>query len=315
MTKKMLTKIFCEIDDFMQEFEEEYKKRLIDYEGSNNKINSKLSMSEIMTILVYYHNYGNRTFKDFYQKSVCENLKSYFPNLVSYNRFIELIPTALVPLVVFLKLKRLVKSEEITFIDSTKITVCNNKRIKRNRTFEGIAEIGKSTMGWFFGFKLHIAINEKGELVGASVSKGNIDDRNINVLDAVLKNVSGKLFADKGYISKKLFDYLYEKGTTLITSIKKNMKNRLIPIVDKLLLRKRSVIETVNDQLKNMCNIEHSRHRSPINFMVNLVSALIRYTYFEKKPSINFNQKDRDSLNLVIKNNNSNTDFKGLMVI
>ena len=311
----MLTKIFCEIDDFMQEFEEEYKKRLIDYEGSNNKINSKLSMSEIMTILVYYHNYGNRTFKDFYQKSVCENLKSYFPNLVSYNRFIELIPTIFVPLVLFLKLKRLVKSEEITFIDSTKITVCHNKRIKRNRTFKGIGEIGKSTMGWFFGFKLHIAINEKGELVGVNISKGNIDDRNVDVLDAVLKNVSGKLFADKGYISKKLFDYLYEKGTTLITSIKKNMKNRLIPIIDKLLLRKRSVIETVNDQLKNMCNIEHSRHRSPINFMINVVAGLIRYTYFKKKPSINFGKKDRDFLNLAIENNNSNTDFKGLMVI
>jgi hypothetical protein len=272
-------------------------------------------MSEVMSIVVYYHNYGNRTFKDFYLKVVTKELKSYFPKLVSYNRFVELMPMTLIPLIAFLKLKRLVKSDSITFIDSTKIKVCHNKRIKRNRTFEGIAEIGKSTMGWFYGFKLHIAITETGELCGANLSKGNVDDRNQDVLDEVLKNVSGKLFADKGYISKKLFEYLFEKGTTLITSIKKNMKNKLLPLVDKLLLRKRSVIETVNDQLKNLCDIEHTRHRSPINFMVNMVAGLIRYTYFEKKPSINFAQKDRNLLLLAIDNSSRNNDFMGITLI
>jgi len=311
----MLTKIFCEIDDFMQEFEEEYNKKLISEGESKVKGNSRLTMSEVMSILVYYHNYGNRTFKDFYIKTVQKVLKPYFPKLVSYNRFVELIPSVLIALIAFLKLKRLVISNEITFIDSTKIAVCHNKRIKRNKTFEEIAKRGKSTMGWFFGFKLHIAINEKGELCGAYVSKGNVDDRNEDVLDEVLKNVSGKLFADKGYISKKLFEDLYEKGTTLITSIRKNMKNRLIPLLDKLLLRKRSVIETVNDQLKNMCDIEHTRHRSPINFMVNMVAGLIRYTYFEKKPSINFAQKDRDLLLDAIETNSKNDVSQGLLVI
>ena len=315
MTKKMLTRIFCDIDDFMQEFEEEYKRKLIEGEEGSSKSNSKLSMSEIMAILVYFHNSGYRTFKDFYLKHIRTDMKSAFPNLVSYNRFVELIPTVMIPLVGFLKLKRLVKSENITFIDSTKIAVCNNKRIKKNRVFKGIAEQGKSTMGWFYGFKLHIAINENGELVGASISRGNVDDRNMDVLDGVLENVSGKLFADKGYISKKLFEYLYEKGTTLITSIRKNMKNRLIPIVDKLLLRKRSVIETVNDQLKNMCDVENSRHRSPVNFMVNMIAGLIRYTYFEKKPSINFSQKDREILGLAVANVAKNTDNKALIVL
>jgi hypothetical protein len=311
----MLTKIFCEIDDFMQEFEKSYKERLIADKKSEIKYNSRLSMSEVMSILVYYHNYGNRTFKDFYLKTVKEVLKSYFPNLVSYNRFIELIPTILIPLVAFLKLKRLVKSDAITFIDSTKIRVCHNKRIKRNKTFEGIAERGKSTMGWFYGFKLHIAITETGELCGANLSKGNVDDRNEDVLNEVLKNVSGKLYADKGYISKKLFEHLFEKGITLVTSIKKNMKNRLIPLVDKFLLRKRSVIETVNDQLKNMCDVEHTRHRSPINFMVNMVAGLIRYTYFEKKPSINFAQKDRDLLLLAMDNGSINNHSMGLVIV
>ena len=209
---------------------------------------------------------------------------------------------------IFLKLKRLVKSDEITFIDSTKIAICKNKRIKANKVFKGIAERGKSTMGWFYGFKLHISINEKGELVGASISKGNVDDRNLDVLEGVLENVSGKLYADKGYISKKLFEHLYEQGITLVTNVKKNMKNRLIPIMDKLLLRKRSVIETVNDQLKNLCDIEHSRSRSPINFMVNMIAGLIRYTYFEKLPSINFSEKDREILGFSLTKNPKNSD-------
>lgn len=311
----MLTKIFCEIDDFMKEFEPQYNKRLLTLEEEQSKNNSKLSMSEVMTILVYYHGYGNRTFKDFYTKTVQPHLKSEFPNLVSYNRFVELIPIVLLPLVVFLKLKRLVRSDFITFVDSTKIVVCHNKRIKQNRTFEGIAKRGKSTMGWFYGFKLHIAITETGELCGVHLSKGNVDDRESSVLDEVLENVSGKLFADKGYISKELFENLFEKGITLITSIRKNMKNRLIPLVDKLLLRKRSVIETVNDQLKNICNIDHTRHRSPINFLVNMVAGLIRYTYFEKKPSINFAQNERALLLQAIGNINENANFKGLALL
>ncbi len=135
------------------------------------------------------------------------------------------------------------------------------------------------------------------------------------MLNEVLQNVSGKLFADKGYISKKLFKHLYEQGITLITSVKKNMKNRLIPLIDKLLLRKRSVIETVNDQLKNMCDIEHTRHRSPINFIVNMVAGLIRYTYFEKKPSINFAENDRVLLLNAINENSQNSDSMGLLVV
>jgi hypothetical protein len=266
-----------------------------------------------MTIVVLFHNYGNRTFKDFYTKSVCKQMRREFPDLVSYNRFVEIMQTVLVPLVAFLQLKKLVKSDEITFIDSTKIKVCNNKRIKANRTFKGLGEIGKSTMGWFFGFKLHITINEKGELVGANLSKGNIDDRDENVLNSILQNVTGKLYADKGYISKKLFDNLYKKGIKLVTNVKKNMKNKLMPILDKLLLRKRSIIETVNDQLKNMCDIEHTRHRSPINAMVNLVAGLIRYTYFEKKPSINFTDKERTFLHQTLDDFDFNTHNKSIL--
>ena len=102
----------------------------------------------------------------------------------------------------------------------------------------------------------------------------------------------GKLFGDKGYISKALFETLWADGLHLITRLKKNMKNHLMPMIDKILLRKRALIETINDQLKNISQIEHTRHRSVANFMVNLLAGLIAYTYQPRKPSLNivFNQ-------------------------
>jgi len=174
----------------------------------------------------------------------------------------------------------------ITYVDSTSIRVCNNKRISRNKVFQGLAERGKSTMGWFYRFKLHLVCNEKGELLNFSLTKGNVDDRNQDVLNVLTKDLFGKLFADKGYISQKLFEVLFNDGVHLVTGIKSNMKNSLMSVRDKILLRKRSVIETINDELKNICYIEHSRHRSTHNFIMNIISALVAYCFFPKKPAI-----------------------------
>ena len=141
-------------------------------------------------------------------------------------------------------------------------------------------------MGWFYGFKLHLIINEQGEILSFCLTSGNVDDRNEAVMDSLTKEIFGKLFADRGYISQKLFEKLLKKDITLITRAKKNMKNKLMDYYDRLMLRKRTVIESVNDFLKNICNIEHSRHRSITNFLVNLVSALAAYSLLPKKPSI-----------------------------
>lgn len=141
-------------------------------------------------------------------------------------------------------------------------------------------------MGWFYGFKLHLIINEQGEILSFCLTSGNVDDRNEAVMDSLTKEIFGKLFADRGYISQKLFEKLLKKDITLITRAKKNMKNKLMDYYDRLMLRKRTVIESVNDFLKNICNIEHSRHRSITNFLVNLVSALAAYSFLPKKPSI-----------------------------
>jgi hypothetical protein len=146
--------------------------------------------------------------------------------------------------------------------------------------------MGKSSMGWFYGFKLHLIINEQGEILSFCLTSGNVDDRNEAVMDSLTKEIFGKLFADRGCISQKLFENLLKKDITLITRAKKNMKNKLMDYYDRLMLRKRTVIESVNDFLKNICNIEHSRHRSITNFLVNLVSALAAYSFLPKKPSI-----------------------------
>jgi hypothetical protein len=199
------------------------------------------------------------------------------------------MPSALMPLLCYLNTRK-GSVTGISFIDATKIPICHNARAKRNKVFQGFANWGKSSLGWFFGFKLHLIINERGELLAFQVTPGNTDDR-VPVPDLV-KDIVGKLFGDKGYISAELFQQLFEQGLQLITPFKKNMKNRLMPLSDKILLRKRSLIETVNDQLKNISQVVHSRHRSIKNFMVNIIAGLVAYTYQDKKPSLNLSDEE-----------------------
>jgi hypothetical protein len=186
----------------------------------------------------------------------------------------------------------------ISFIDSTPIRACKNKRITQNRVFKNIATIGKSTMGWFYGFKLHIIINDKGELLDFIITQANVDDRSPLKEDNFLKKIFGSLYADKGYISKLLSSLLFDQGLHLITGIRNNMKYVLMTMRDKILLRKSSVIETINNQLKNIAQAEHSRHRSFGNFITNLVASLIAYSFQEKKPSIKFERENTNQLAL-----------------
>jgi len=121
----------------------------------------------------------------------------------------------------------------------------------------------------------------------------------MKVIEPISKNLFGKMFGDKGYISTRLFDWLFSNGIQLVTNIKNNMKNQLMTMPDKILLRKRSLIETVNDELKNICQIEHSRHRSPANFLVNLTSGLVAYNFLPKKPKLNI-EYDLSTPNLAL---------------
>lgn len=275
--------IFCEIDDFCKGFEKKWIEQLIS-DGKIKRISkSRLSMSEIMTIVVWFHSSGYRTFKRYYIHHVLKDLRSEFPNVLSYSRFVELMPRVVVPLCAYLGTRRGTVTG-VSFIDSIVIAVCKNQRIPSHRVFYGVAQRGKGSMGWFYGFKLHLVINDRGELLAFKLTPANTDDR--KPVPKLTTDIFGKLFGDKGYISQDLFEELIQRGVELITKLKKNMKNRLMSIMDKLLLRKRAVIEAVSDQLKNISQIEHSRHRGIFNFMVNIVAALVAYAHQPKKPSI-----------------------------
>jgi hypothetical protein len=236
-----------------------------------------------MTIIVFFHSSHYRDFKHYYTEYVEEHLRPYFPALVSYSRFVELMPRALVPLCGYLHTRK-GRCTGITFVDSTALAVCHNRRISRHKVFEGYATRGKSSMGWFFGFKLHLMVNDEGELLAFRVTTGEVNDQ--VPVERMASGLWGQLFGDRGYISRALQKALWLQGLALITLIRRNMKPRLMRLWDRLLLRKRFLIETINDQLKNVSQIEHSRHRSLTGFMVNLVAGLIAYTFQPKKPSL-----------------------------
>ena len=280
------TALYCNVDDFVKNYQKislPSKVVCLPNKIKYKQRKCKLSPSEVMTICIAYHQSGHKNFKTFYLNYLMKYHYRLFPNLVSYNRFVELMKEIIELLALYLT-SRFEKATVIAYIDSTPIQVCKPKRMSRNKVFKSVGKKGKSTIGWFFGFKVHIIINECGGLLAVKFTQANVDDR--SPVLGMVKNIFGKLYGDKGYISKKLTEELLQSGINLITGIKKNMKNKLYTLMDKILLRKRSIIETVNDQLKNISDIEHSRHRSQNNFIVNLLSGLIAYTHQPKKPKI-----------------------------
>ena len=281
-----LLELFVSVDDFCQVFLPLWKRKLMQDGSKKRNRPGQLSSSEIMTILIYFHQSHYRNFKAYYTEHVCKYLRSEFPNLVSYERFVILMPSVLGPLSAYLK-SLYGRCHGISFIDSTALLVCDNHRIHNHKVFAGLAQRGKGSMGWFYGFKLHLVINDCGELLACQITPGNIDDR--QPVLALCSRLFGKLIADRGYISQPLFEQLLDTfGVQLITKLRKNMKNRLLPLMVKLLLRKRAIIESVVDQLKNISQIEHTRHRSPINCFINIIAGLIAYCHQPKKPSLNF---------------------------
>lgn len=252
-------------------------------------------MSEILTILVWFQTSGWRCFKNFYQY-LQQYHKGDFPNLLSYNRFIEIKPRATIPLSCLLQFS-FGECSGVSFVDATPLKICHNERIYTNRVFRRSAKLGKSTMGWFYGFKLHIICNTKGELLSIKMTTGNCDDRK-SVKD-LCKNIFGKLYGDKGYISQKLFEEMLDLGIQIITQLKEKMKPKIMPIEDRLMLKKRSLIESVFHILKDILHIDHSRHRSPKNFLVNFLGALTAYCLYPNKPSIRLEKHELRKISTV----------------
>src|SRR6266536_172386 len=290
----MLTEIFVQVDDFVKTIP--LKHNCILSKGNNKRLRNhqgKMSISEMITIIILFHLSNYRTFKHFYLNHVCVHLRKEFTSLISYPRFVDNSKNCMF-LMMFYMQSILGKCTGISFMDSTSINICHNKRINRNKVFKNLAERSKTTMGWFYGFKLHFIINDLGEIISFHVTKGNIDDR--APVPKMIKKIFGKIFADKGYLGAKLFKELFDKSIHLITGIKRNMKNKLIPMLDKISLRKRFIIETINDKLKNECQIEHTRHRSVHGFIINLIAGLICYQISPNKPKVRMSLNQEKSL-------------------
>jgi transposase len=280
-----LLEMFCDVDDFCKEFLPVWNRQLLLSGQMQRQRARSLTISEIMTILIAFHQSHYRDFKAYYCEQVLKNWRAEFPGLVSYTRFVEYIPSTVVPLIMFLRTRCLGRCSGISFIDSTSLDVCLNQRIHSHKVFAGLAGRGKTSTGWFYGFKLHLVVNDQGELLQICLTPGNVDDR--KPVTHLVKKLFGKLVGDKGYISQPLAQSLRQMfNLQLITKLRANMKNRLMPWVDRLLVRKRAIIETIIDQLKNISQIEHSRHRSITNFFVNVLCGLIAYSRRASKPSL-----------------------------
>lgn len=272
-----LTAIFCELDDFCKELEKNSSCNLLERPGAKGRRGPEccLSTSEIMCIQTLFQMVGYRNFKTFYTGFLQVYWKEYFPDLPSYTRYVELMSRAIFPLALFVQFKY-GKKTGIYFIDSSCLPVCNLKRSKRHKTFEDIAEYGHTSMGWFFGFKIHVVINHKGELMAFKVTPGNVHD-SVSA-KSLFASLEGLAFGDKGYIGKKLFDELLKQGLKLITRKRKNMKEKMqINDYEKQLLNQRNLVETFFNCLKHGYHVWHTRHRSIFNAMTHLVAALAAY--------------------------------------
>lgn len=279
-----LLELFCHVDAFCEQFLPQWDQQLRAHGQRVRQRSGQLAMSEIMTIVIYFHQMRFRDFKTYYLAYVLGHLHGEFPKAVSYQRFVELMPSTVGPLCAYLQ-TCLGTCSGLSFVDSTPLAVCHNRRIGQHRVFRDLAQRGKTSLGWFYGFKLHIVINHHGELLACQLTPGNVDDR--RPVPKLAQRLWGRLFGDRGYLSQPLTrELLQTRQLRLVTHLKRNMANRLLLLHEKVILRRRALVETVFDQLKHLLHIEHTRHRSPTNFAVNLVAGLIAYCHQPTKPSI-----------------------------
>jgi transposase len=290
MNELQLMAMVCDIDDVCKAFEPVYHRHLL-HTGQRHRVRQpELALSELMTILVSFPCSHYRTCKPYYTDDGVPHLRPYFPTLVSSTRFVELMPRALGPLCCYLHTRK-GRCTGIACIDSTPLRVCPNRRIASHKVFAGWATRGQTSLGWFYGFKLHLIVNDEGDLLAFCLTPGHVDDR--KPVPPLTTRLFGQLFGDRGYISQAWHDLLFAQGLELLTKIRKHRKNRLMRWWDTLLLRKRALLETMNDQLKNIRQIEHTRHRSVTGCMVHLVAGLGAYTYQPKKPSLGLRREPK----------------------
>lgn len=291
-----LTEIFILTDDFMKEFAPYCQKKLLGYQPWNKK----MSQSEMMTIVIFFHFSGIRCFAWYYRFVIKEHLSSYFPEAYTYENFVAQMKSIQLELYAFLHHQCLGQTTKANYIDSKALKVCHIKREKSHKTFKNIAKKGKTSTGYFFGMKLHLICNQQGEVLKVRLTSGNVSDNNSAFLESFLEGFQGTIYGDKGYLTK-LREQLEKNGCKIIAKPKKNMKKRMLNQEQRYFLRKRAIIESVFALMMSQCQIEHTRHRSPLNFVVNLWAGIIAYSMLGKLPKIaDFQTKELEQNQIVL---------------
>lgn len=274
------TELFFYVYDFCTGFDPWWKRQLVESGVIKRDRRCRMHLAEITTIIIGFHASGMKCFKAYYQYLWQYHSRDF--NLLSYERFVSVAKRAL-PLIMLLLHALMGKPTEVQFIDSTPYKVCHVSRRYQHKVFGQLAALSKNSLGWFYGMKLHFIFNLQGEIVRLFVSPGNVDDR--DGLREMVEGLIGKLFGDRGYISAELFKSLFSEGLQVVTRIKKNMKNILMDITDKLWLKKRMLVESIFSSIKSCGTFEHSRHRSVLNAFCHIFSGLIFYQLKAIKPS------------------------------
>jgi len=272
-----LVETFCIFDDFCKSIKTQWEAmQLTDGKKASRKHGPEggLIDSEIMTLLVLYHTSRFKNFKTFYNGVVLGMLRTYFPGAPCYERFLTLTKRVWA-LLAFFMASRMGRKTDIYYIDSTPLVVCHNRRINRHKTFAGLAERGKTSTGWFFGFKLHLVFNHQREIVALKLTPGNISDA--APVPELTKDLVGKLFGDKGYIGQKLAHELLRRGLALMTRVRKNMKSLPVSFLDKALLNGRNIAETIIGHIKEFSSLRLPKHRSVFNAFTHITAAIIAY--------------------------------------
>lgn len=269
-----LVEVFCEVDDFCKVFQDASESHRIGNGQGPRGPDPGLADAEIITLLLVLHSSGFKYLKNFYNSPLGETLRRYFPGMPCYERFIALQQRAFLPLLAFL-VSKLGKKTGVYYIDSTALPVCHNRRIGRHKTFAGLAARGKTSMGWFFGFKLHLVFNDLNEIVTLKLTPGNVADT--APVPALTKDLLGKLFGDKGYLGKKLAEELLRRGLALFTRVRKNMKSLPVSVIDRVLLNGRHMAETIIGSIKGRSSLHLPKHRLPGNGFLHIMAAMVAY--------------------------------------
>ena len=280
-----IVEVFCEVDDFCKAFLPQWEASLLATGGAAPRgPEPGLSPSEIITLLLVLHSSGFKHLKSFYHGFAEPLLRGHFPGMPCYEHFVALQKSVFVPLVFFLH-SHLGTKTGLYYIDSTALPVCDTHRLNRHKVFAGLAQRGKTSVGWFFGFKLNLVFNNCHEIVALKLTPGNVHDT--TPVPALTRGLIGKLFGDKGYIGQKLAQDLLRRGLTLFTRVRRNMKSLPLSLQDKALLNARNMAETIIGHIKEFSSLNLSRHRSVINAFVHIIAAITAYQINPFKPKLN----------------------------